>query len=195
MCDGCKQCKNIRVMSDLPEDIALSLETLHEGLEPGTPEAAAINALESMVLAQQRAGFDIDSQAYREALATTLDALANNLPDETLPAGVVPMVDASTAHLSPSDIKLLDHMAARNQAGFPRTVSHDYGWTLFLPELLDDEDLGHLDPALGASEELSGLIYYAMVHGAYILNLDADAEPIPDIKCYAENPCSTNMIN
>lgn len=195
MCDGCKQCKNIRAITDIPEDLSLCFESLHEGLEPGSPEAAAIDALESMVLAQQRAGFNIGSPAYREALATTLDALANNLPDETLPAGVVPMVDASTAHLSPSDIKLLDDMAARNQAGFPRTVSHEYGWTLFLPELLDDEDFVYLDPALGASDELSGLIRYAMSNGAYILNLDADAEPIPDIRSYEEDSRSTNTIN
>jgi hypothetical protein len=40
---------------------------------------AAIDVIESLVLAQALAGLDVGSPAYKEALQSTLDAIGNNL--------------------------------------------------------------------------------------------------------------------
>lgn len=100
-------------------------------------------------------------------------------------AGVRPMVDAGTAHLRFGvDDKLLDTLAdcPTRSEGAPRIVRHAYGWTLFLsgePDTQQEEvqALNHAGARCGLTEAL----HYAHRAQAYILNLDADADPLPDV--------------
>ncbi len=95
--------------------------------------------------------------------------------------GVRAMVDASTGHLSEWDKALLSERSNQERHDrFPRVTSHEYGWILFVTG--DEEgQVAELTEAqrLGASPGLLALIAHAQRAGAYILNLDADADPIP----------------
>ncbi|APZ42524.1 hypothetical protein [Acidihalobacter ferrooxydans] len=64
-----------------------ALMTHIEAVKPGSHEATAVDTIGAMILAQKKAGFDIVSPAYLEALETVFDAVANNLTDDELPPG------------------------------------------------------------------------------------------------------------
>lgn len=91
------------------------------------------------------------------------------------------MVDASTGHLSEWDKALLTERSIQERHDrFPRVTSHAYGWILFISG--DDEgQAAELIEAqhLGASPGLLALIAHAHRADAYVINLDADADPIP----------------
>lgn len=52
---------------------------LRDGCDPEEDQQylAAVNALESLVLAQALAGIDVTSTAYRDALETSVESIAN----------------------------------------------------------------------------------------------------------------------
>ncbi len=99
--------------------------------------------------------------------------------------GLRVMVDASTGHLSDSDKCLLDRMVRDDRSGLPslpRVVAHEYGWCIFLTgesEVLESQ----VDTlrSEGAGEGLLQLLAAGGRAGAYVLNLDADAEAIPGV--------------
>lgn len=56
---------------------------LHENTDPqaDAPYIAAVNAVESIVLAHAVSGIDVKSPAYLEGIETALDAISNNCDD------------------------------------------------------------------------------------------------------------------
>lgn len=176
-------------MKNLPCGITLYdgalASDLHDGVEPESPLQGAMHGIESMILAHHLAGVNVSEEAYLEGIETAVEACARQLPDDEEIPGLVPMIDASTAHLSAYDTGLLDRMSDSRIVELPRTMKHQYGWLLYLPSSSDQDTVGMLESAISdhsMGQGLADLIRYGMRHGAFILNLDCDADPIPGIQ-------------
>lgn len=114
---------------------------------------------------------------------TTVEEAEHILKAATAEA-VRSMVDASTGHLSGTDQALLERAAERNirAEGFPRTISHEYGWSLFLTGNSEEQtEEKTAAQHLGASASFVQLLEYAHQVGAYILNFDANALPVDGV--------------
>lgn len=116
------------------------------------------------------------------------EAIAEAERCESKSAGVRPMLDASTDHLSEADRSLLDRLAGEASTDFrlPRVVKHEYGWCVFLSCNDEGEGDGAALLRAGSSVALANLVDLGAEVGGLILNFDTDAEEIPGIPVHGE---------
>jgi hypothetical protein len=102
--------------------------------------------------------------------------------------GVRPMVDATTAHLVFGvDDKMLNAASESEfrANGMPRVVKHGYGWLMFLSgDAEPQKDELHACFEAGCSKTFLDVLHYAHRAGAYVLNFDQDADPLPGVEVH-----------
>lgn len=183
------KCHGIVVTLDFNEGGTISSNLHAMFKDPDLPENdsfhevsnAAADALESFILALACEGVDIESPSFLCALETSVQNIANNLPDKEQIYEINREIVVSTAHISEDINRALDWPSNPPLEGHVTVYAYEYGHRI----LITDDDRDHVLSGKNFNsgfKELDILVKLAVDNGCRWILLDRDGPEIPGME-------------